>query len=90
MKEDNLYLLFGYLLFGLTVLLLTLKSKNKQRILCINLIIAIFYNGFFWYKLNYSNSGGSGLVWYFYLLLLLGLHSVINTIVIILKRGKSL
>jgi len=62
MKEDNLYLLIGYLLLGVTVLILTLKSKNKLRILRVNLIIVGLYSGLFLYKLNYSNSGGSGLV----------------------------
>ena len=86
MKEDNLYLLIGYLLLGVTVLILTLKSKNKLRILRVNLIIVGLYSGLFLCKLTYSNSGGSGFVWYFYLLLLLGLHSVINIVVISLKR----
>jgi len=86
MKEDNLYLLIGYLLLGVTVLILTLKSKNKLRILRVNLIIVGLYSGLFLYKLTYSNSGGSGFVWYFYLLLSLGLHSVINIVVISLKR----
>ena len=66
--------------------LVTLKSKNKLRILRVNLIIVGLYSGLFLCKLTYSNSGGSGFVWYFYLLLLLGLHSVINIVVISLKR----
>ena len=90
MKEDNLYLLIGYLLLGVTVLILTLKSKNKLRILRVNLIIVGLYSGLFLYKLNYSNSGGSGLVWYFYFILSIGIHSVTNITGIILKSWKEL
>ena len=59
------------------------RSKNKKRTVIINLSVFIIYNVLFHYNLIYNSSGGSGLVWFFYLMLSLGLHWLINTVGII-------
>jgi ABC-type Co2+ transport system permease subunit len=85
MTEDNLYLLICYLVYGLTLLILTLKSKNRTKTLVINLTILFIYSGFLLYNLKYNSSGGSGLVWLIYLMIALGLHWITNLISLINK-----
>ena len=88
MSEDNLYLLFCYLIFGLTLGVLTIRSKNRIKTVTINLIIAGLYSGLFFYNLTFNSSGGSGLVWLVYLMFFVGLHWLINLIGIILTITK--
>ncbi len=88
MNEDNLYLLFCYLIFGLTLTILTIRSKNRQKTLLVNLIIAGLYSGLFIYNLTYNSSGGSGLLWLMYLMFFIGMHWLINLIGLILTFTK--
>lgn len=62
MGENNLYLLFCYLVFGLTLLILTIRSKNRLKTVSMNLIVAGLYSGLFFYNLTFNSSGGTGLV----------------------------
>lgn len=80
MSEDNLYLLFCYLIFGLTLTFLTIRSKNKLKTVSINLLIIGLYSGLFLYNLAFNSSGGSGLVWLVYLMFSIGTHWLINFI----------
>jgi amino acid transporter len=88
MSEDNLYLLFCYLLFGLTLAILTIRSENRKKTLLVNLLIAGLYSGLFLYNLTFNSSGGSGLVWLVYLMFFIGLHWLINLIGLILTFTK--
>jgi amino acid transporter len=88
MSEDNLYLLFCYLIFGMTLGVFTIRSKNRLKTLKINLIIAGLYSGLFFYNLTFNSSGGSGLVWLVFLMFSVGLHWLINLIGIILTYTK--
>jgi VanZ family protein len=88
MSEDNLYLLFCYLIFGLTLAILTIRSKNRKKTLLVNLLIAGLYSGLFLYNLTFNSSGGSGLVWLVYLMFFIGLHWLINFIGLILTFTK--
>jgi hypothetical protein len=89
MSEDNLILLFCYLIFGITLLFLTVRRKNKKRILAINLTLAGVYSGIFLYNLAYNSSGGAGLLWLIYLMFAIGLHWLINLIGIISTYRKG-
>lgn len=89
MSEDNLYLLFCYLIFGLTLCIYTTRSKNRQRTFLINLIILGLYSGLFFYNLKYNSSGGSGLLWLLYLMFFIGLHWIVNLIGIVLSFMKK-
>lgn len=80
MNEDNLYLIGCYIIYGLTLFLLTLKSKNRRQTLFINLIVLAVYSGFFLYNLKYNNSFGSGLVWLAGLMTAIGIHWLTNLI----------
>lgn len=88
MTEDNLYLLFCYLIFGLTLTILTIRSKNRKKTLLVNVIIAGLYSGLFLYNLTYNSSGGSGLVWLVYLMFFIGLHWLINLIGLVMTFVK--
>lgn len=84
MSEDDLYLLFYFYLIQLgTMIIWIRRSKDKKRAGIINISVFILYNVLFHYNLIYNSSGGSGLVWFFYLILSLGLHWLINTVGII-------
>jgi hypothetical protein len=89
MTEDNLYLLICYLVYGLTLLILTFKSKNRTKTLAINLTILLIYSGLLLYNLKYNSSGGSGLAWLVYLMISIGLHWVANLINLINKLVRK-
>jgi amino acid transporter len=89
MSEDNLYLLFCYLILGITLLFLTLRSKHKLKTIAINLIIGGLYSGLLFYNLTFNSSGGTGLVWFVFLMFSIGLHWLINFIGLLLTFKKN-
>jgi len=91
MSEDYLYLIFCYLIFGLTLLLLIARSKNKLKTAIINLTVAGIYSGLFIYNLLFNSSYGAGLVWLVCLMFALGLHWLTNLIglVFTFKRDRN-
>lgn len=79
MNDDELLLLFSFLLYWVTLVFLAIKTKDKKRILIINLTIHVIYSSYFLYGLFYRSQGnGTALAWWFYLLLLLWTHWIIN------------
>lgn len=88
MNEDNLYLLFCFLVFGLTLGILTVRSKNRLKTITIHLLISGLYSGVFFYNLSYNSSGGSGLAWLLYLMFFLGVHTLVNLAGIIFTFSK--
>ena len=79
MNEDEQLLLFSFLLYWVTFVFLLIKSKDKKRVSIINLTIHIIYSSYFLHGLFYRSQGnGTALAWWFYLLLLLWTHWVIN------------
>jgi hypothetical protein len=88
MSEDNLHLLFCYLIFGLTLAILTFRSNNRQKTLIINLLLSAFYSGILLYNLIFNGSGGSALLWLVALMFFIGLHWIINLIGIVLTYRK--
>lgn len=92
MKEDNLYLFFCYLIYVLTLMFLTKKSKNKIQVILSNVFILILYSGLFLYNLKYNSKGGSGLLWLVGLIFIIGIHWLINLVSlrsIFLKTKKT-
>ena len=88
MSEDDFMLLFCYLIFGLTLGVLTVRSKNRLKTLTINLIVLGLYSTLFFYNLTINSSGGSALVWLMSLLFFIGVHWIINLIGDILTFSK--
>ncbi len=89
MTEDNLYLLFCYLIYGVTLLFLTIKSKNRIKVLSINLTILIIYSSYFLYNLKNNSQGGSGLLWLVGLISIIGIHWLTNLIGIFIDRTQK-
>lgn len=58
---------------------LAVKTKYKKRILIVNFKIHVIYSLYFLDGLFYKSQGnGTALAWWFYLLLLLWTHWIIN------------
>ncbi|OJX36854.1 MAG: hypothetical protein BGO87_13805 [Flavobacteriia bacterium 40-80] len=93
MNEDEQILLFSYLLFWTTFAFLLIKNKYNKQILIINLTIHVIYSSYFLHCLFYRSYGnGTALAWWFYLLLLLWTHCIINLgqlIHLIIKAKKQ-
>ena len=79
MDEDHLLLLFSFILYWVTFPFLLIKIKDKKQGLVINLSIHVIYSSYFLYGLFYRSQGnGTALAWWFYLLVLLWTHWLIN------------
>ncbi len=79
MDDDHLLLLFSFILYWVTFTFLLIKIKDKKQGLVINLNIHVIYSSYFLYGLFYRSQGnGTALAWWFYLLLLLWTHWLIN------------
>ena len=79
MNDDHLLLLFSFILYWVTFTLLLIKIKDKKQGLVINLSIHVIYSFYFLYGLFYRSQGnGTALAWWFYLLVLLWTHWLIN------------
>ena len=79
MDEDHLLLLFSFILYWVTFTFLLIKIKDKKQGLVINLSIHVIYSFYFLYGLFYRSQGnGTALAWWFYLLVLLWTHWLIN------------
>jgi len=89
MKEDYLYLLFVFLIYGITLTVLTVRSERKFRTIAVNLTILSIYSGLFIYNLIYNGEHGSGLLWLFYLGCALVVHWIVNMTGIILTFRKG-
>jgi hypothetical protein len=53
------------------------RSKNKGRVLMVNLLIGGTYSLVFLYNLYYNSSGGTALGWLVYLMCILGFHALV-------------
>lgn len=80
MHEDNIILLFVYFIYWIVLSYLTIKSENKTKTLLTNLIFHLTYSSYFLYGLLYLSKEGSALAWFFYLLLILIAHIILNIV----------
>jgi hypothetical protein len=71
-------LLSSFILCWITFAFLFWKINNKKHSGLISLSIHIIYSSYFLYGLFHWSEEGSSLVWWFYLLLFLWIHSLIN------------
>jgi hypothetical protein len=92
MNDDELLLLFSFLLYWVTFAFLVIKTAYKKRIIIVNLTIHTIYSLYFLYGLFYQTQGnGTALAWWFYLLLVLWTHWLIILVQLIrvfLKQKK--
>jgi hypothetical protein len=81
MNDDELLLLFSFLLYWITFIFLFVKTNNKKQVLIINLTIHLIYSFYFLHGLFYRSHGnGNALAWWFYLLLIIWTHWIINLV----------
>ena len=79
MNADEFILLFSFLMYWVTLIFLLIKTTDKKKVLAINFTIHIIYTGYFLHGLFYRSQGnGTALTWWFYLLLILCIHFIIN------------
>lgn len=83
MHEDNFILLNGYLINGLLLYLLYRKRKSA---LWAQFIAMLVYTPVMLYGLVYHSECGSALVWWFYWLMVIILHSVMLIYQVMRKR----
>jgi hypothetical protein len=76
---DNKLLLLSFVLYWMTLVFLFIKSKYNKSLLITNLTIHVIYSSYFLYGLFYKSEGnGTSLAWWFFLLLALWTHWLIN------------
>lgn len=78
MNDDNKMLIFCFLIYWVTLFLLARKSKNRKKVLLWNISIHLVYSTYFLSALLYKSQGGTALVWWFYLVLIIAIHWMIN------------
>lgn len=74
MNEDDIYIVTCLIVFILTLIFHVFRNKRKVQTTILNIGIAGAYYSYFLYNLEHNSAGGSGLVWFVYLLLSIGLH----------------
>jgi len=86
---DNQILVLAFMLFWLTLISLTINSTKRVKTFAISFFLHLIYSIFLLYGLNYKSQFGGGLVWWFYLLLTLGGHILLNVTLISIKFFKK-
>ncbi len=83
MHEDNFILLNGYLI---NFVLMYLLYRKRKSALWVQLIAMLVYTPVMLYGLMANSQGGSALVWWFYWLMVIVLHSLVLVYQILHKR----
>jgi hypothetical protein len=92
MNEDNILLLFSFILFWVTLLLFFIRSKGFKGVSYIHLVIHCLYSSYFVHGLWYRSENGTALAWWFYLLCLIWGHwliIILQMIVLSLRKQKD-
>lgn len=89
MSADYQILLLCYIIHWLALVFLVIKSKNRIRTILFNVAIQIIYSAILFYNLQYNSAGGAGLVWLVYLMFVIGLHWLVNLVILLLKIFKK-
>ena len=72
-NEDTTILGIAY---ALSLLSTWLCHRIRPKAALNNLLVMFLYNAIMGYSLIFNNKGGAGFTWWFYLLLLNGIHSI--------------
>lgn len=84
-NEDTVLLGIAYALSLLSTLLC---HRIRPKAAFGNLLIMLLYNAILGYSLIFNNQGGEGFTWWFYLILLNGIHSIGLIIFTIISAQK--
>lgn len=71
-----------------SVFIYVVKKHNKP-LFYISIALFVVYSSYFIYNLFYNSKYGAGLVWWFYLIFISCLHSVVLIIYLLVKKYKS-
>ena len=83
MNTDDWILLCGYLLLGVVVAALAARRRNKAKTILSHLVTLVLYSTPLLYGLFALSKEGDALAWWFYLLLALGVHSLVALILLV-------
>jgi hypothetical protein len=90
MSEDNQVILAAFIIYWITLIVITLNSNRRLWAFIINFLIHIVYSAYLLYGLKYDSEGGGGLAWWFFLLFILAIHSFINLIIIVVRIFRKI
>lgn len=76
-NEDTMILGIAYVMSQLST---WLCHRIRPKAAFGNLLVMFLYNVILGYNLIFNNHGGAGFTWWFYLLLLNGVHSIVQLI----------
>jgi hypothetical protein len=89
MNEDTILLATAFSVYWLTLLIVTMFSTKRKQTFFINTAIHVIYSSCLFYGLLYKSQGGSGLVWWFYLLVALTVHWLVILIYFLFRKFRS-
>jgi len=78
-----------YISSAVCLILILLSFKFSKQVGVINLVVFILYNAILYYNLTYKSEGGSGFLWWFYLIILTIAQILILGIYIGIKYFKK-
>lgn len=79
------FIFYTPIVYILTLVCLIIKSDNKLKTVAVNLTITAFYTVICLIMILYFITGFDRFFWFFIIFILVGIHSIINTMVIISK-----
>lgn len=90
MDEDDLIIIYAFVIYWIILLILTFLSKQKKRVFLINFMLHVLYSSYFIYELYYKPQGWKNSLNLWALLLsFIGIHWVLNLIhlvILIIKK----
>ena len=81
--------MLGYGVHWITLYFLVSQSENKRRILVVNALVQFSYSAILIYNLLYNAQDSMGLVWLLYLIWVIGVHWLVNSILLIFRVWKK-
>lgn len=85
-NEDTVLLGIAY---ALSLLSTWLCHRIRPKAALGNLLVMLLYNAILGYNLIFNSQGGSGFTWWFYILILNGIHSIGLIIFTIISAQKQ-
>ena len=78
MNEDNRILLSFFIFYFFILLIFVFRCKKRVKTFLINFILILLYGGIMAFEYLNSTHGEVAFVWYCYLLILIGIHTLLN------------
>jgi hypothetical protein len=88
MDSDNILIVMGFVVFWCSLFYCSYQIKHKL-LFTINFCVHAAYSCYFLYNLVYNSEGGMSLVWWFYILVFLGTHTLLNFLLPLFIKNKN-